>query len=89
MYIGEYYKIIMNILKQHIKSGTTIISDCWKAYVSQSSEDFTHLTVNHYVSFVDTDFDANTNNNKSTWRSLKKSLPKKETKKTLYDIYFS
>ena len=89
MYIGEYYKIIMNILKQHIKSGTTIISDCWKAYGSQSSEDFTHLTVNHYVNFVDPDFGANTNTNKSTCRSLKKSLPKNETKKKLYDSYFS
>ena len=90
MYMGEYYKIIMNILKQNIKSGTTIISDCWKAYVSQGSEDFTHLTVNHYVNFVHPDFGANTNNNKSTCRSLKKSLPKNKTKKkNLYDSYFS
>ena len=73
----------MNILKQNIKSGTTIISDCWKAYGSQSSEDFTHLTVNHYVNFMDPDFGSNTNTNISTWRALKKSLPKNKLKKKI------
>ena len=80
---------LVNIIKQHIKPGTTIISDCWRAYSSLNSEGFTHLTVNHSVNFVDPDSGAHTNTIESTWRALKKSLPKNGTQKTLYDSYFS
>lgn len=37
------------VIKQHIIPGSTIISDCWKAYNSLDKEGFTHLTVNHSV----------------------------------------
>ena len=80
---------LVTIIKQHIKPGTTIISDCWKAYSSLNSEGFTHLTVNHSVNFVDPDSGAHTNTIESTWRALKKSLPRNGTQKTLYDSYFS
>ena len=76
---------LVNIIKQHIKPGTTIISDGWRAY---SSEGFTHLTVNHSVNFVDSDSGAHTNTIESTLRALKKSLPKNGTKKTQYDSDF-
>ena len=72
---------LVNIIKQHIKPGPTIISDCWRAYSSLNSEGFTHLTVNHSVNFVDSDSGAHTNTIESTWRALKKSLPKNGTQK--------
>lgn len=80
---------LVNIIKQHIKPGSTIISDCWKAYNSLDKEGFTHLTVNHSVNFVDPNSGAHTNTIESTWRALKKSLPSNGTQKTLYDSYFS
>ena len=45
--------------------------------------------VNHSVNFVDLDSGAHINTIESTWRALKKSLPKNGTQKTLYDSYFS
>lgn len=52
---------LVNIIKQHIKPGSTIISDCWKAYNSLDKEGFTHLTINHSVNFVDPNSGAHTN----------------------------
>jgi hypothetical protein len=33
---------LVTIIKKHIRPGTTIISDCWKAYSSLSNEEFQH-----------------------------------------------
>ncbi|CAC5376494.1 unnamed protein product [Mytilus coruscus] len=74
---------------QWVFGGTTIISDCWKAYDCLVSEGFEHLKVNHSVNFVDPETGAHTNTIESTWRALKKSLPKYGTVKSLYDTYFS
>ena len=54
-----------------------------------NSEGFSHLTVNHSVNFVDPETGAHTNTIESTWRALKKSLPKHGTTKSLYDTYFA
>ena len=51
---------LVKLVKQHIKPGTTIISDCGRAYSSLNSEDFTHFTVNNTVNFVDPDSSAHT-----------------------------
>ncbi|VDI03030.1 Hypothetical predicted protein [Mytilus galloprovincialis] len=80
---------LLKLIKDNIKPGTTIISDCWKAYDCLGSEGFEHLKVNHSVNFVDPETGAHTNTIESTWRALKKSLPKYGTVKSLYDTYFS
>lgn len=80
---------LTEIIKNNIKPGTTIISDCWKAYSKLDQEGFKHLTVNHSVNFVDPETGAHTNTIESTWRALKKSLPKHGTTKVLYDSYFA
>uniref|UniRef100_A0A0L8G1M4 ISXO2-like transposase domain-containing protein n=1 Tax=Octopus bimaculoides TaxID=37653 RepID=A0A0L8G1M4_OCTBM len=50
------------IILQHIKLGTTVMSDCWKAYDSLGAFSFQHLTVNHSYNFVDPLTGAYTNN---------------------------
>ena len=61
-----------------IKPGTTIISDCWKAYdtipVLQEC-DYEHLKVNHSVEFVNSEGD-HTNKIEGHWRVAKAPLPK-------------
>ena len=54
---------LVKLVKQHIKPGTTIISDCGRAYSSLNSEDLTHFTVNHSVNFIYSDFGAHTTRN--------------------------
>ena len=80
---------LVSIISENILPGTTVISDCWKAYSSLNSEGFSHLTVNPSVNFVDPETGAHTNTIESTWRALKKSLPKHGTTKSLYDTYFA
>ena len=57
---------LVSIISENILPGTTVISDCWKAYSSLNSEGFFHLTVNHSVNFVDPETGAHTNTIEST-----------------------
>ena len=80
---------LVEIIKENILPGTTIISDCWKAYSSLEKEGYKHQTVNHSVEFKNKETGACTNTIESTWRALKTFLPRNGTVKSLYDSYFS
>ena len=67
--------------------GTTILSDCWKGYSTLAAEGYIHQTVNHSITF-ESDNAVHTNIIESRWNSLKKSLPKFDTTKALYNSYF-
>ena len=79
---------LLPILKEFVLPGTTIISDCWKAYCSLESEGYIHLTVNHSKEFVNKETGACTNTIESTWHAVKNSLPRYGTVKSLYESYF-
>ena len=67
---------LLGIIKEKIAPGTTIISDCWKAYKCLEDEGFQHLTVNHSVNFVDpTDPATHTNTVERLWREVKAKVP--------------
>lgn len=68
-------KTLLAIIKEWIRPGTTIISDCWKAYDCLEDEGFKHLTVNHSVNFVDPETGAHTNTVEGMWRHAKAFLP--------------
>ena len=51
----------LGIIRDRIEPGTTIISDCWKAYNCLSGRGFEHLTVNYSLNFVDPNTKAHTN----------------------------
>ena len=44
---------LLGIISEYIEPGTTIITDCWKAYDCLADEGFVHLKVNHSLNFVD------------------------------------
>lgn len=80
---------LLAIIKDNIRPGTTIISDCWKAYDTLSDEGYIHLTVNHSINFVDPDTGAHTNTIESTWRHVKDSLPSYSRKKEFFGGYLA
>ena len=67
---------LLQCIRDYIEPGTTIISDCWKAYDCLSEEGFTHLKVNHKLNFVDPKTKAHTNNIERKWRDLKSRVPR-------------
>lgn len=66
---------LVPILEQYIKPGTTIITDCWKAYGKLDRAKFRLFTVNHSITYVDENTGAHTNTIESTWRHVKTRLP--------------
>ena len=79
---------LIPIIMKPVLLGTTIISDCWKAYSKLEEEGFQHQTVNHSKEFINKETGAHTNTIESTWRAVKTSLPKHGAVKSLYDTYF-
>jgi len=79
---------LIPIIKDWIKPGTTVHSDCWKAYSSLQAECYIHNTVNNSIQII-TDSGIHTNTIESCWNSLKKSLSRFSTRKELYTSYFT
>ncbi|KAF8777106.1 putative transposase-like protein like [Argiope bruennichi] len=70
---------LISVLKEWVLQGSTVMSDCWKAYDCLSSEAFVHLAVNHSLTFKDPDTGAHTNSIEGTWGICK--LYFRETRK--------
>lgn len=66
---------LLPIIRKFIRPGTTIISDCWKAYTNLERNGYMHLTVNHLTNFVEQDTGAHTNLMEGSWHLAKRSLP--------------
>ncbi|XP_037787789.1 uncharacterized protein LOC119583392 [Penaeus monodon] len=67
---------LLKVIKERIHPGTTVISDCWKAYNCLETEGYQHLTVNHSYNFVDPDTKAHTNTIERKWRDAKAKVPR-------------
>ncbi|XP_031337094.1 uncharacterized protein LOC116166307 [Photinus pyralis] len=63
-------------LREHIRPGTTIISDCWRSCQCSGAEGFRHVTVNHSLTFVDPDTGAHTQNIERLWRDVRGGIPR-------------
>ena len=77
---------LLNLIKESIEPGTTIVSDCWKAYVNLSKHGYIHKTVNHSVEFVNEE-GFHTNKIEGYWRQMKATLPTHGRKKEHYSSY--
>lgn len=67
---------LLSVIQERVEPGTTIISDCWKAYSCLSDHGFHHLTVNHSINFVDpSDKSIHTNTVERLWREVKAKVP--------------
>ena len=64
---------LIPIIRKYVRPNSVIISDLWKAYDTLGDVGYTHLTVNHSLTFKDPETGANTNRIESTWRAVKAS----------------
>jgi len=80
---------LLAIIKKWIKPGTTIMSDCWKAYNCLQSEGYQHLTVNHSYNFVDPDTKAHTQHIERAWRETRGNIPRYGIRKKHYATYIA
>lgn len=83
---------LLTLIECYILPGTTIVSDCWRAYrrIEQLPEGYRHLTVNHSVNFVDPDTGARTNSIEQLWQKFKKRHKNEfGTARTVFEGYVS
>ncbi|XP_028412951.1 uncharacterized protein LOC114535832 [Dendronephthya gigantea] len=79
---------LLPIIKTFIEKGTTIISDCWKAYSNLEEHGYTHLTVNHSKEFVNREGD-HTNKIEGHWRQAKAKFPPFSIRKYTFSSYLA
>ena len=76
------------IIQKWSKPGTTIISDCWKAYTNLEKCGHTHKTLNHCEEFVNKDGDS-TNKIKGHWRHAKVKMSPFGVRKHHFSSYLA
>lgn len=74
---------------KYIKPGTTIYSDCWRAYSSLNEHGFVHKVVNHSENFVDPVTGVHTNNIERVWRDIKSWILRSGIRKYHYERYLA
>ena len=83
---------LLPIIQQWILPGTTIVSDLWRAYggVAALPQNYTHLTVNHSVNFVDPVTGAHTQMIEGHWSQVKRKYRQMNgTSDALFNSYLS
>jgi hypothetical protein len=66
-------RTLTNLISDHVQQNSTIKSDEWAAYKRLGKKGFTHLTVNHSVSFVSQE-GTHTQLIESVWSQVKSTL---------------
>lgn len=66
---------LLPIIRDWILPGSTIISDCWKAYDCLNDYGYEHLQVNHSLNYKDPETGAHTNSIEGSWAQAKKGIP--------------
>ncbi|KAJ8976845.1 hypothetical protein NQ317_012969 [Molorchus minor] len=80
---------LLKIIQEKIKPGTTIFSDCWKAYECLSEKNYQHLTVNYSVNFIDPETGTHTQNIERVWAEVRKLVPRYGRHKKHYEGYLA
>lgn len=65
---------LMPILQKHVRQGSTVVSDGWRAYNCLRDAGYNHLTLNHKEVFVDPRTGAHTQNFERFWGVCKAAV---------------
>ena len=77
------------LIFKHIRPGTNIISDGWKAYIGLDKHGYIHETVNHILHFKDPETGAHTNKIEGSWLHIKRTLAPAGNRKSLLKNHFA
>ncbi|XP_064117999.1 uncharacterized protein LOC135223491 [Macrobrachium nipponense] len=66
-------KTLLAVIMEYIVPGTTVVSDCWRAYDCLGDEGYVHLTVSRAINFVDPVIDAHSNAIARRWSKLRET----------------
>jgi transposase-like protein len=80
---------LLKVIEEKILPGTTIYSDCWKAYDCLQEHGYQHLKVNHSLNFVDPDTGAHTQHIECAWRYAKSQIPKYGRRNAFFNGYLA
>lgn len=69
---------LLNLIYEYVEPNSIIYSDCWRSYsrINKLDKNYTHLTVNHNLHFVDPQTGVHTNAIESLWCSAKVHIKK-------------
>ena len=67
--------MLLPLIQHHVAAGSTIYSDCWRAYNPLSTLGYNHVAVDHSRTFADHTSHACTNLIEGTWAHLRRFLP--------------
>lgn len=65
---------LVPLIAHHVRIGSHIISDEWRAYRSLPALGYNHMTVNHSRWYVDPQTGAHTQHIERAWRSIKEQV---------------
>ncbi|XP_066152494.1 uncharacterized protein [Euwallacea fornicatus] len=81
---------LLQIIKEWIHPGTTIVSDCWRAYDVLKNEEYQHLQINHSLQYVDSnDPQIHTQNVERIWRDIRGGIPRYGRKEPYFVGYLA
>ena len=79
---------LYEVIKEHIREGSIIMSDEWAAYATLEQEGYEHHTICHKRNFVDPeDRTVHTQNIECQWRYAKACYPRNSTSNDLRESY--
>lgn len=73
------------IILKYVRRGSIIVTDFWRGYLGLEEFGYTHLRVNHSITFVDEESGACTNTIEGTWSALKRKVPIRNRTSTIGD----
>lgn len=62
------------ILRKYVRSGSKILSECWRAYKTVQQHGYIHYQVNHRWYFIHPQWGAHTQHIERSWRTYKENL---------------
>lgn len=93
---------LLGVIQKWIKPGSTVVSDCWRAYDCLEQKGYRHAMViinthkynnininNHKYNFVDPASGAHTQNIERVWREIRDNIPRYGRRKHHYISYFA